>query len=83
MKANKTKQGYYRLDIVQDRMRTSKFVHRLVANAFLPVPKALDFELHHKDCNKENNSAENLEWLSSAEHRQKHIKRRKSNAELQ
>ena len=38
-------------------------VHRLVAETFLPNPNSLPFVLH-KDGNKENNSVDNLEWVS-------------------
>ena len=48
--------------------RRSVLVHRLVAEAFLPLPDRLDMQLHHKDFQKHNNSSENLEWLSVADH---------------
>ena len=83
MKQNKTKNGYYRLDIVQDGERVSKLVHRLVGASFLPIPDNIDMELHHKDFNKENNSYDNLEWLTMAEHKKKHRERSKENAKLQ
>ena len=82
LKANKTKSGYCRLEIVQNGERVAKFVHRLVAVAFLPIPDSIDMELHHKDCNKENNASDNLEWLTMAEHKKKHKERGKSNAKL-
>lgn len=80
LKQTKTKSGYYRLDIVQDGERVSRLVHRLVASSFLPLPKDIDMELHHKDCNKENNESDNLEWLTMAEHRKKHKERMLNNA---
>ena len=46
----------------------SKLIHRLVAAAFLPLPDNIDYQLHHKDFNSLNNSADNLEWLSVSEH---------------
>lgn len=38
-------------------------VHRLVAKAFVPNPNNLS-DVNHKDENKLNNNANNLEWLS-------------------
>lgn len=80
LKPTVTKSGYHRLDIIQDGMRVSKLVHRLVAASFLPIPNNIDMELHHRDCNKWNNKSENLEWLSIAEHKKKHSERSKENA---
>ena len=82
LKPTKTKSGYYRVDIIQDGERVSKFVHRLVAVSFLPIPQKMDVEIHHLDYQKENNFYKNLEWLTKAEHRKKHRERIKENAEL-
>jgi len=50
---------------VDGKFRTIK-IHRLVAEAFLPNPKCF-LIVNHKDGNKANNSADNLEWCTSSE----------------
>lgn len=42
--------------------RRAKPLHRLVAEAFVPNPNGLP-EVRHKDGNKLNNHADNLEWV--------------------
>lgn len=73
------KSGYLRVDIKEDGKRQSKLVHRLVAAAWLPMPERLDLQLHHKDFNKNNNAADNLEFLAAAEHMKKHREKGKIN----
>ncbi len=46
-------------------------LHRLVAKAFIPNPDNLP-EINHKDKNKNNNSVDNLEWISSSNHLKLH-----------
>ena len=40
-----------------------EYIHRLVAKYFLPNPYDLP-QVNHKDCDKNNNSVDNLEWSS-------------------
>ena len=55
-------EGYLAVNITNaEKKRISAFVHRLVAKAF--VPGYFDgADVNHKDENKRNNRADNLEW---------------------
>ena len=41
-----------------------KFIHRLVAEAFLPT-NDYTLQVNHKDSNRKNNKIDNLEWCSA------------------
>ena len=41
-------------------------IHRMIAEAWIPNPKNLP-QVNHLDCNKENNSINNLEWCTPSE----------------
>lgn len=56
--------GYMRVHIA-GKMR---FVHRLVAEKYVPNPDGKPC-VNHIDGNKQNNSASNLEWVTNAENR--------------
>ena len=59
LKVCKANNGYY----VVNLGRKTHFVHRLVCEAFIgTIPKGMT--VNHKDGNKANNRAENLEWLT-------------------
>lgn len=62
-KAPIDKDGYYRIGLSKDHKQKHYYVHRLVAEAFLPNPNNYK-SINHKDENKKNNRADNLEWCT-------------------
>ena len=65
IKATRDKTGYYRIKITYPIKKTHA-LHRLVADAYLPNPCNYT-QINHKDGNKGNNTAQNLEWCSASE----------------
>lgn len=61
LKAPTNAYGYPIVSIRVGKKPTTQTVHRLVAAAFLPPP-ATKMEVNHKDGDKTNNRASNLEW---------------------
>lgn len=58
------KKGYCRVAVTILRERKYFKVHRAVASAFVPNPLALP-QVNHIDGNKQNNRADNLEWVTN------------------
>lgn len=59
-----TTTGYKQVSLMSDKnVRTRCYVHRLVAQVFIPNEKGLPI-INHKDENPLNNCASNLEWCS-------------------
>lgn len=55
--------GYCNIPLTLNGKRTTHYVHRLVATAFIPNPQNLP-EINHKDRNPLNNDVKNLEWCT-------------------
>lgn len=55
--------GYLMIGLHIKNKAYSKLVHRLVAEAFIPNPNNYP-QINHKDENKNNNRADNLEWCT-------------------
>ena len=64
------RKGYPEVRLFKDSKSTAKVVHRLVANAFISNDYSKS-QVNHKDGNKLNNKASNLEWMNNSEN-QKH-----------
>ena len=58
--------GYNIIRIAYHGKETQFFVHRLVAQMFIPNPLNKP-QINHKDGNKLNNCVENLEWATALE----------------
>ena len=69
VKGQKNGKGYLRVSIGGKL----QFVHRLVAQKYIPNPNNLP-QVNHKDGNKLNNCVDNLEWVSNKENRDHAIK---------
>lgn len=55
--------GYLQLMLCKDGEKKRKYIHRLVAEAFVENPNPQKYtEINHIDENKQNNIAENIEW---------------------
>lgn len=55
------KNGYLAINLYKDKRCKHFYIHRLVAESFLENENGYK-EVNHIDCDKTNNSIENLEW---------------------
>lgn len=79
IKRNKTlrpeikEDGYLRVNLYKNGKRRHKRLNRLVAIAFLPIDN-YKLQVNHKDCNKFNNKATNLEWVTDKKNKEHSVK---------
>lgn len=67
--------GYRVVHLFKDNKKHTNYVHRLVAQAFIPNPDGVK-TVDHIDSDKANNTASNLQWLSRVDNINKaHIER--------
>ena len=64
MKQHMHSKGYKTVVLTKNGKSETVYVHRLVAGAFINNPEGLPF-INHKDEDKTNNFAENLEWCTN------------------
>lgn len=68
MKQSLHTKGYKTVTLTKDGKTKTVYVHRIVAEAFIDNPDKLPM-VNHKDEDKTNNFAENLEWCSASYNR--------------
>lgn len=66
LKIHSKENGYQRVVLSLDGCGKYYYVHRLVANLFIPNPDNLPC-VNHKDGDKSNNCVDNLEWCTRSE----------------
>ena len=69
VKSSKKSNGYLFIHLYNKGTNKCKYIHRLVAEAFIPNPNNY-LEVNHKDGNKLNNCVDNLEWCTKKQNMQ-------------
>jgi hypothetical protein len=60
--------GYDLVCLSNENIKYTSYIHRLVAEAFIPTNLTLDnIHVNHRDKNTRNNNVENLEWITRSE----------------
>lgn len=71
LKAGDNGSGYKFVNLSHHNNQKQKYIHRLVAQAFIEKPKCDEYlTVNHKDGNKNNNDVNNLEWATQSENNQ-------------
>lgn len=69
LKSHIDKDGYYKVILSYTKPQKHKFIHRLLANAFVPNPDNLPY-VDHIDRDKKNNLLTNLRWVNRTQNNQ-------------
>jgi hypothetical protein len=65
LKGSVTNKGYRMVVLTKEKKERRIFVHRIIAQAFIPNPDNYPI-VNHKNAQKEDNSISNLEWTTIA-----------------
>jgi len=68
LKPYKAKVGYLVVDLYENKTRSNKKVHRLVAETYIQNPNNLP-QVNHIDEDKSNNCVSNLEWVTDKQNK--------------
>ncbi len=60
------KHGYRVITFTVGNICYQRYLHRIIAAAFIPNPESKRY-INHKDGNKENNALDNIEWVTARE----------------
>lgn len=66
LKPREVSGGYYDVILYKDKIGSHNRIHRLVAEQFIENPECLR-DVNHKNENKKDNRAENLEWVTHSD----------------
>ena len=73
LKQSFTTTGYKKVELIKNKIKKSKRIHRLVAEDFLQSVEGKNI-VNHKNGNKLDNSCDNLEWCTHQENVQHAVK---------